>query len=163
MQLLFLLFSLAFVSDPILAKTIGKASFHASGKGFALDVNGEGAMVDGDIIRKGKSIAGSFTVTLADFKTGIDKRDQHLRETLEVTKYPIAKLTLDETALGSPLITGNLELHGVTRKVSWAAEFKGNTVIVHGLVSLSEFGIKPPEYKFVKIEDGVELVIEISI
>ncbi len=70
-----------------------------------------------------------FTVELDRFRTGIDLRDQHLRDTfLETARFPTAVFTLERVSAASSdslvprtpvelTAAGMLELHGVTRAV----------------------------------------------
>jgi len=160
--LLFLAFC-AFAARPIEAKPVGKASFLATGEGLALDIKGEGGIVDGDVKQSSTKISGVFTVKLKDFKTGIAMRDEHMLKALEVDKYPTAKFTLVEQEPRSGNITGTLELHGKSLPYFGQAEFKGSQVSVTGKIKLSDFGIKPPEYKLAKVSDEVSITVDLAL
>lgn len=159
---LFFLF-LGFAAEPVLAKTVGTASFHAVGEGLALDINGEGGKVDAELTKTGTKIAGVFKVKLSDFKTGIALRDEHLQKTLESDKYPWAKFTLSEVEAKDGKIAGTLELHGKSVAYSGDAVFKGNQVSVKGKIKLTDFGITPPEYKLAKVANEVEITVDLAL
>jgi len=161
---LFLLLGFFLKPDPVLAKPVGKASFLAStNAGF--DVKGEGATVEGtEIVKKDGKVSGNFTVVLKDLKTGMDLRDSHMRDTLETEKFPKAVFKLTPTPWqGKQAIGGILELHGEQKPFYGSASFSSPTnVVVKGKVKLEDFGIKAPNYKLVRLEDIVEVTIEIS-
>lgn len=163
MQMFLFLLVLGFAATPVIAKPVGKASFHAVGEGLALDINGEGGQVDGDLKKVGDKISGTFKVKLNDFKTGIAMRDQHLQDLLESSKYPWAKFVLSEAAMRDGNISGTLELHGKSVAYSWPAEFKGNRVSVKGKLKLTDFGITPPEYKLAKVSNDVEITVDLAL
>ena len=159
---LFVLF-LAFAAEPCIAKPVGKATFHATGEGLALDISGEGGIVDADITRNGNKLSGTFKVKLSDFKTGMSLRDEHMQKLLEVVKYPYAKFTISEVEAASGVVSGTLELHGKTMTYSWPAKFEGSHVSVKGKVKLTDFGIAPPEYKLAKVSNEVEISVDIAL
>ena len=150
----FLLFT---ISDIAIGKIVGEAKFHAEGEGLALDVDGAGAKVEE--ISKDK-----YAVNLADFKTGIELRDEHLCKALECSKYPIAHFTLEQFSGKDGPIIGSLSLHGVKKPVKgWIAKREGSKIKVSGKLLLSDFGIKAPSYKAAQISDSVEVSVEINI
>ena len=159
----FLILFFAFAAEPCIAKPIGKANFNATGVGLALDINGEGGIVDAEVTRNGSRVSGEFKVKLSDFKTGLSLRDEHLQKLLEVTKFPYAKFTLSEGEAVSGGVNGTLELHGKTMPVAWTAKFEGSKVSVKGKINLTDFGITPPEYKLAKVANEVEISVDIAI
>lgn len=163
---LFLIFLFAgFIMKPLLAKPLGKATFHAVGEGLALDINGEGAAVDADLKRDGGKLSGSFSVKLSDFKTGIALRDEHLCKALECGKYPKAVFTLAafEVRDGETPFSGTLDLHGQTKPFSGTAKVKGSTVSATAKIKLSDFGITPPDYKAAKVSNEVEISVDLAL
>lgn len=159
----FLFLVVLFMSFPLLGKPLGTASFHAIGEGLAVDINGEGGAVEGDVKRAGGKVSGVFKVRLSDFKTGISLRDEHYRKLLETDKYPVATFTLLETDMKSGTIAGTLDFHGKMKPIIWPAEFTGNRARVDGKLKLTDFNIVPPEYKLAKVANEVEITIDITI
>ena len=165
MRFFILLFLFGLVSTPILAKTIGKASFKAEGKGLAIDITGEGAFIDGNVKRDGGKLSGVFTVKLADLKTGIALRDEHMCKALLCDKHPTATFTLPgiEVRDGETPFTGTLNLAGKTSPFSGTAKFKGSQVSAKGTLKLTDFGITPPEYQVARVSNEVEVTVEIAL
>jgi polyisoprenoid-binding protein YceI len=72
----------------------------------------------------------ALTIGTSSVVTGVQKRDDHLKsqDFLDVAKYP--EISFKSTRIGSvegkhALVTGDLTLHGVTRRITVAAEFSG--------------------------------------
>lgn len=167
MRAFFLLLVFAFMADPAkgFSKTVGSAAFVAStNAGF--DVKGEEAKVILSEFKKDKEgkISGNFTVNLKELKTGMDLRDTHMCDTLECGKFPKAIFKLNPLLPeGKQPISGILELHGEQKPFYGQATFKSSTsALVTGKLRLSDFGIKAPNYKLVRVEDVVEVQIEIT-
>ena len=106
-------------------------------------------------------LSGELTVELATIDTGIALRNQHLRENyLEVSKGPgFDKAVLAEIRLGEASgegfegrsgFSGTLRLHGVSRSVTGSAEIRreaaGLRVAATFPLTLTDFGIEPPQY-----------------
>jgi polyisoprenoid-binding protein YceI len=78
----------------------------------------------------------NVSVDLSSIDTGEDKRDEHLRspDFFDVKKYP--KMTfVSSEFIGTPesfKLTGNLTLHGVTKKVSLDGKYLGTVVDGYG-------------------------------
>ena len=117
-----------------------------------------------------------FKVPLAPIDTGIGLRNRHLRESLEVDKFPDATLRVRRADLefpkeGSPVesqVTGELMLHGHARlvPVRYHAERRadGLTRIAGSLqLDMRDFEIVPPSYLGVKVSPDVEVVIDLTV
>jgi polyisoprenoid-binding protein YceI len=119
-------------------------------------------------------LTGDLEVDLATIDTGIQLRNQHLRENyLEVTKPGFDKAVLtdirvgearSDTFEGRSSFAGNLKLHGVTKAIGGSAELKkessGMRVTATFPLSLTDFGIEPPQYMGVGV--GNRLVVKVS-
>ena len=121
----------------------------------------------------GDSVSVELHVDLASLDTGIEKRNQHMRENhLETDKYP--KAVFDGAAVLSPAgaklepgkqvafqIEGTFALHGVMRRLRCAAEAtftsvgKGGTIAFHASfpVALPDYKIARPEFLFLKLAE----------
>ncbi len=119
-------------------------------------------------------LTGDLEVELATIDTGIQLRNQHLRENyLEVGKPGFDKAVLSdirigearsETFEGRSSFAGNLKLHGVTKAIGGSAELKreagGMRVSASFPLSLTDFGIEPPQYMGVGV--GNRLVVKVT-
>ncbi len=117
-----------------------------------------------------------FKVPLAPIDTGIDLRNRHLRESLEVDKFPDATLRVMRADLkfpkeGSPVesqVTGELMLHGRSRPVPvrYRAERRpgGPTRIAGSLqLDMRAFQIVPPSYLGVAVSPDVEVDVNLTV
>ena len=120
-------------------------------------------------------LTGDLSVDLASIDTGIDLRNQHLREKyLEIGKGPgFDKAVLSELRLndadgegfeGRTAFSGTLLLHGVRRPVSGTGEIHraGRSVRVEGSfpLTLTDFAIEPPEYLGVGVASRVLVKVQ---
>ncbi len=117
-----------------------------------------------------------FKVPLAPIDTGIGLRNRHLRESLEVDKFPDATLRVMRADLkfpkeGSPVesqVTGELTLHGRSRPVPvhYRAERRpgGPTRIAGSLqLDMRDFQIVPPSYLGVAVSPDVEVDVNLTV
>jgi polyisoprenoid-binding protein YceI len=126
----------------------------------------------------GASFGGDLRLDLGTIDTGIDLRNRHLRENyLEIAKGPgfseavLSDLRLPETSPSRPEgkagFTAVLLLHGVKRPVSGRAEIKTivNTARVEARfpVKLSAYGIPPPRYLGVGVQDEIEVNVSLVL
>jgi polyisoprenoid-binding protein YceI len=122
-------------------------------------------------------LAGELSVDLASIDTGIALRNQHLREKyLEVAKGPgFDKALLSDLRLsdadgerfeGRTGFSGVLLLHGVKRPVSGTGEIRraGSGVRVEASfpLTLTDFGIEPPEYLGVGVANRVLVKVQLD-
>lgn len=113
-----------------------------------------------------------LTVPLNTVKTGMDMRDSHMRESLEVDKFPNAQLAIPLTSLQLPesgkqsegSVQGDMTLHGKTLKVpvNYKLSSEGSTLKVQAQVPLryTDFGIPVVSRVGAKVKD--DLVIKAS-
>lgn len=97
--------------------------FLAVGKPGFLKIRGEGGKLVGKATITDGKLSGAFEVALGDLKTGIDLRDEHMKEKyLEVAKFPKATLTIDSLVVANGEkeydFNGKLTVKGVEKPVS---------------------------------------------
>jgi polyisoprenoid-binding protein YceI len=117
-----------------------------------------------------------ITVQLANLKTDEERRDNRVRDALEVATYPEA--TFVATGVSAidqsiPLeeehtfqLTGLMTLHGVEKEVTWEVKARREGGILTALATVTilyaDFGINPPNIGgFVSVEDDVTLQMDI--
>ncbi len=96
-------------------------------------IKGQFNAVTGTISFDPKNIAGSsveLSLDAAGVNTGVKKRDEHLRSAdfFDVEKYPKIKFKstgIDSVSGNRAKVTGDLTLHGVTRRITFDTEFVG--------------------------------------
>lgn len=117
-----------------------------------------------------------ITVQLANLKTDQDRRDNRVREALEVDQFPEAtfvatSVTGIEPALGPDAgqdfqLTGLMTLHGVEKEVTWDVKATRDGDIMTALATITilytDFNITKPDIGgFVSVEDDVTLQMDI--
>ena len=121
-------------------------------------------------------LGGEVAVDMRTIDTGIPLRNEHLREKyLETAKgegYDKAVLSAivladadSETFAGSSAFTGTLLLHGTKHEVTGKAEIRpegsGRRVRAEFPLTLTDFGVTPPEYLGVGV--GSRLLVKVSL
>ena len=151
-------------------KGAAEATFTGKGPaGFKL----EGKTAELLLAAKGESVV--ISVPLGKLDTGIELRNQHMREKyLEVAKYPNAELQLARAAITLPAegksvegkAKGTMTLHGKSQPVDFAYQIKreGNVYNVKGKVplNLKAFAIDIPSYLGVTVKPDIETAVAFS-
>jgi polyisoprenoid-binding protein YceI len=151
-----------------LSKGESEISFEAIGQPSFLKVHGKGHGLRGNLEQKGNVIAGTGLFSVDSFETGIGLRDQHMKKSLEVTKFPVAKLVLDPLPAGAlekaTPFRGMLELHGekknVTGSVKLSAADSNLQASFQFTVKLSDFQIEAPSFAKITIRDEIKVSVE---
>ena len=153
----------------------GKVEVLAVGKPQFIKIRGKGGAPNGELQVEGKKAKGKFEFELATLDTGINLRNEHMRDKyLEVKQHPKAKLEIESLELkedfksASPKISetpfnGKLTLHGVTNPVS--GKFKvgeKRDVNADFKIKLSDYKIDIPKYLGVTVADEVDVQVEIA-
>ncbi len=121
----------------------------------------EPAPVEGKIVKgSGDHVsADKLVVELDKVKTGISMRDGHMREKyLDTKKYPNATMT-DMVGDGGKF-KGKLTVRDKTKDVEGTYKIEGETAKAEFEIKVSDFGISPPNYHGVGLEDGVKLHVD---
>lgn len=113
------------------------------------------------------------TVPLANLKTGIALRDQHMREKyLQVQKFPNAELTVPRGAIKFPAAggeasadaNGTMKIHGQSKPVTfhYTAKREGDKFAVSGSARLNvkDFGIEIPSYLGVTVNPDIVVSVK---
>ncbi len=125
------------------------------------------------------SVSGHLRVEAATLKTGIELRDEHMRENhLHTDKYPYIEFTLtsvnglpDQLPSGSPIsceIEGEFTVHGTTKSITAPCEVtlvkSDPTTNEHVLqvranfeILLDDYGIPRPKALFMKLAEQINI------
>ena len=121
---------------------------------------------------------GSLAVNLRTLDTGIELRNEHLRENyLEVGKGPgfdtatLSEIDLDKFNPDAPeakgSFTGLLTLHGVTKPVTGTFDVRqagaGLRVKASFPVDLSDYSIRKPRYLGIGVKDIVQVEVAFAV
>jgi polyisoprenoid-binding protein YceI len=147
------------------------ATFDAAGPG-GLNIHGStsdlaAAEKDGKVI---------VTVQLRNLTTGINLRDEHMRDKyLEVEQFPTAAVAVKRSDLKFPskgseskgTVTGTMTIHGVTKPVSlrYDAAGHGDKIAVDGTseIDMRDFGVEVPSYLGVGVDPHVTLKVHFKV
>lgn len=150
--------------------------FLATGKPGFLKIKGQGAQLKGKADIKGGQLTGEFTVNLTPIKTGIELRDEHMKERyLETAKFPEAKLVvdplkMDESTGGSDIpFTGKLTIKGKESpikgnlSVNFASD-GGNAKSAKGTakfkINIGDYPIGVPSHMGVSVAESVDVTAQ---
>jgi polyisoprenoid-binding protein YceI len=144
-------------------------SFEAVGQPSFLKVHGKSERgLRGTLENKGDSVSGFGVFSLESLETGIDLRDQHMKNKyLEVNKYPVTKLTLDPIPLHKATAEipfhGTLELHGQKKPIGGTVTLNPDNSKLRANFSftlkLSDFHIEPPSFAKITIQDAIKISV----
>lgn len=160
---------MAFSAEPInIDPANTNVEFLAKGSPGFLKIHGTEGRFKGGLTLDGTQISGELTADLNLFKTGIELRDEHMKEKyLETGKFPHATLKVEAQKI-NPAITdkqqlqGTLTLHGVTKPVTITIEVKKQDAAKYQVqssfkITLSDYGIDVPKYLGVTVAEDVTI------
>lgn len=135
-------------------------------------------------------LSGTLSVDLTTLKTGIELRDEHMRERhLQTHQYPVAKfhlvsveglpkdITLSDSAQ-SATFKGEFTIHGVTREIEATGEvrysrvnpelenrFRGDSlfITVTFQIRLDDYEIPRPRALFFKLAETIEIEVKAAL
>lgn len=97
-------------------------------------------------------------IDVYDLKTGMDKRDQHLREKVFSAKNPgevKIRFELTELDQAKGLLKGKLAIKGTVRDVELPVAISGGSVTGKTAIKLSDYSLPRPSFMGVKVEESV--------
>lgn len=154
-------------------------------------IEGKTGQIDGSVevdLSDAATAAGQFEVDLTTVKTGIEMRDQHMREGyLHTDSFPkavfklakVTKASQKPLADGQPVeieAQGELTIHGVTKSVNVSgtvtymkeseatqARLPGDLlhIDVGAPILLSDFKVERPQFVILKVNDKVDLRVDV--
>jgi len=144
----------------------GEIDFYALGRPSFLKVHGIAKTLEGTI-QSNHEVSGHFSIQLGDFKTGVGLRDRDLRKKVfEVDQYPVAELSFNSKTLKSGEksdFVALLKIHGTEKPIHGEASFRMNrekaSFEASFKILLTDFGMKPPEFAGLKIDNEVRVEV----
>ena len=143
----------------------GAVSFLAEASPGFLEIEGSGASFKGSLEKAADGLyRGVFVCDLSQFETGIELRDNHLKEKyLEVDLYPRATLKLEPTKLppsgGSLKFKGLLTWRGVSKMVEGQVKRQEKLLTATFKVNTLDFNMPKASYKLVKVGEVVHVTV----
>lgn len=105
--------------------------------------------------------AENVLVDLRSLSSGISLRDKHVKERLEVEKYPIAKLLKASGQGGSG--TAQIEIKGQKQEISGTYKIKGATLVAQFKMKMSSLGITNVRHMGIGAADEVIVTIQLPV
>jgi polyisoprenoid-binding protein YceI len=122
----------------------------------------EAPRLEGEVERKADAlVARNIKLDLRHVSTGIELRDQHVREHFKVDKYPYAVLVKGVAKSGK--FVGDLNVAGHTQRVSGTYSEKGSLAEFVFKVKNSDFKLAKANYMGVGVNDLVEVTAQIRV
>lgn len=160
-------------STYVIKPPMGKVEFKTKGWPNLITIKGEGTGVAGQVRAEAGKANGTLTFDLTTLKTGIDLRDDHMKNKyLQVKEHPVAQLTLTDVKIpdsleGSFDFSGMMKLHGVEKEITGKGELSkdGNDLKMTAEipVKLSDFKIEIPSYKGITVAEKVKVNFETKV
>jgi polyisoprenoid-binding protein YceI len=116
-----------------------------------------------------------FYVDVNTLKTGINKRDKDMLETLEAEKYPFAEFygkivsSFDPQSNGPQNVTvqGDFTVHGVSNQVTIDGKLQktpdGLQVVASWTLNMEDYNIKPPGILFYRVNEKIDISISATL
>lgn len=152
----------------------GHISFTAKGRPALISIKGQGEGVAGILTEKNKLLSGELSFQLTTLKTGIELRDDHLKNKyLEVEKFPSAKLKISELKLENEFpqnlpFKGLLTLHGVEQAIEGkvsvregeSGEKNTRKILAEFKLKISQFKIEIPSFQGITVAEDIQVHVE---
>jgi len=106
-----------------------------------------------------KIVAENVLVKLDNLDTGIELRNKHLKDRLEVGKFPNALLVKAEGENGKG--RGKIKIKNIEKDIAGDYEVKGNVLKARFPLLISDFGITGVKYLGVGVKDEIQVKVEI--
>ncbi len=147
----------------------------STAKGATNEVSGT-LYLTGDGTALAADQTSSFSVKLRNLTSDKSMRDQRVQQALETSRYPTATFTITSVSGYNPAVaegqeqtlelSGNLELHGVTKPATWEVKAyrQGNVISALATVTVkfSDFNITPPRFQgLLSISDQATLQVQL--
>ena len=116
-----------------------------------------------------KTLKGTIEVSMKDFISDNEKRDEHMQSALESSSFPKASYKISEVVENGDgyMLNGTLLLHGVSKPLSFDATIANENGKVHivakSKIKMSDFGIEPPKMFLLTVRDQVDLSVDILL
>ena len=139
----------------------GTAGLHIVGTTHEVAVNDDGTNI-------------TVRAQLAHLTTGIELRDNHTRDHLDVQHFPFTELKVARSAVQFPAgaatsgeAHGELTIHGQTKPVTFhytaTPESGGIRVTAELSIKMTDFGIEQPTYMGIGVKKEVAIAVHLNL
>ena len=139
--------------------------FYATGKPSMLKIHGSTQAHQQSLSVEREQISGKMEIDLKTFESGMSLRDEHMRnKVFQIEKYPTVWIVLDRQPIQSNKFVGTMHFRDQEKKIEGVQSFKkldqGYSYEITFKVLLTDFGVTPPAYFGMKIENEVEVNVK---
>jgi polyisoprenoid-binding protein YceI len=132
-----------------------------------IKISGKSEKVDGTIDFSKSQDLGSVQIDLNSFDTGMDSRNEHMKEKyLEVGKADFKMAVFKLEKINGNDFSGKMKLHGVEKNIAGktTTKFDDKSCVIEASFSLklSEFAIEIPTYLGVTVAEDVEINVALK-
>lgn len=143
---------------------VAKIDFIATTNVPGVTVEGKASEVKVDY-QADKAVGTVVELDVFELATGMEKRDQHLREKVfAAKKVGDAKIRFEvvEMPAANGELKGKLLIKGVEHQIQIPVKRDGSTVSGSTKISLEKFSLPRPSFMGVKVDDAVEVSFKIT-
>ena len=143
----------------------GDVNFTAKGFPAFITIAGKTKNITGTLSKEGENISGRFSVDLATLKTGMDLRDDHMKNKyLKVGEFPKATLILPSfKPEASGTVQGELQLKDVKKpiKIDYTLENSGGSMAIktNFELLLNDFNVGIPSFQGITVAKTIKLAV----
>lgn len=126
-------------------------------------INGTGGFVEGSMEMDGGFVSGEFKVDMRNIETDSELRDRHMREKMNVDKYPYVVLSLDKVKHSESEFdfTGNLTIQNETKPTKGKASIKNGMVKATFKIDFADYpSIQGVSYKGMTLSSDIDVDVE---
>jgi polyisoprenoid-binding protein YceI len=155
-------------ADYYIGETLASIGVPSTANGKTSDISGT-FFLTADGTALDTSQTSSFTVDVTTLQSDESRRDNRVQQALETSQFPTATFTatsisgLDASSIADGAtvkfnLSGTLELHGVTKDVTWTVEATRQQNVISAIANLdflfADYDISPPQIGgFVSVQD----------
>jgi polyisoprenoid-binding protein YceI len=153
----------------------GSVEFLTIGRPGLLKIRGKAPAPQAKLSLKDGKLTGEVELELNLLDTGIELRNQHMREKyLETERFPLARFQLREAAVAEDFLStfsnpgarpfhGQLQIMGITKEVE--GKFTANNGEIQATLQtrLTDFGIETPSYLGITVAETVDITVSLSL
>jgi polyisoprenoid-binding protein YceI len=150
----------------ILVALFGLSVYASSAKiSFVAHTNMPGVSVEGHAEEIKTSSGPVIEFDVFNLKTGMDKRDEHLREKVFAAKKPgdaVIRFEAISVPEGDGVAEGKLTIKGVEKTIRFPVKRSGGAVSGKTQIELAAFALPRPSFMGVKVSEKVDVTFSLA-
>jgi polyisoprenoid-binding protein YceI len=156
-----------FAKNCVIDSSNSFTEFIATGKPAMIKITGRSEKLEGALDFSKTLDLGSVQIDLNSFETGMDTRNEHMKEKyLEVNKNNFKTSVFKLSKIENNTFSGKILLHGVEKDITGKAEVKLSDKACGAKATfnlkMSDFAIETPNYLGVTVAEEVNVTVELK-